>query len=118
MKLETRPRELLENFILLLAPFAPHLAEELWEKTGHTNSLAYESWPTFDPAKTIEDTVEVVIQVNGKVRSKISVANGTAESELQELASKDENVQRHLAGKQLVRAIVVKNKLVNFVIRN
>jgi leucyl-tRNA synthetase len=118
MKLEVRPKRQLENFLLLLAPFAPHIAEELWQKTGHSHSLAYESWPEFDPQKTIEDMVEVVVQVNGKVRAKISVANGTPEGQLEELAAKDENVQRHITGKQLVKAIIVKNKLVNFVIRN
>ena len=118
MKLQTRPRNLLQDFILLLAPFAPHIAEELWEIMGHSGSLAYQRWPEYERAKTIEDTVEVVVQVNGKVRSKISVPNGTLESELQELASKDENVQRHIAGKHLVKAVVVKNKLVNFVVRN
>ena len=116
MKQEQKPRRLLENFILLVAPFAPHLAEELWQKLGHTMSLAYEAWPVFDPSKIIEDTIEVVFQVNGKVRSKVQVALNTAEGELEALAKSDTHVQRHLDGKQIKRTIVVKNKLVNIVV--
>lgn len=116
MKLEQKPRAILEQFVLLLAPFAPHLAEELWQRLGHGKSLAYEPWPSYDPAKTIEETVEVVFQVNGKVRSKVQVALGTPENELEQMALSDTHVKRHVDGKRITRTVVVKNKLVNFVV--
>jgi leucyl-tRNA synthetase len=116
MKLERKPRGILEQFVLLLAPFAPHLAEELWQRLGHEKTLAYEPWPSYDPAKTIEETVEVVFQVNGKVRSKVQVAIDTAETELERMALSDAHVKRHIDGKRLARTVVVKNKLVNFVV--
>jgi leucyl-tRNA synthetase len=117
MKAETKPRQLLEPFVLLLAPFAPHLAEELWEKFGHAASLTSEPWPAYDPAKLQLSTVEVVIQVNGKVRSKIEAGVDSLEKDLEALALADPNVRRHMEGKSLVKAVVVKNKLVNLVVR-
>ena len=117
MKSDQRPRAILEPFILLLAPFAPHIAEELWSALGHTLSLSFESWPSYDPAKIASDTVEVVLQVNGKLRSKMLAAMDAGEQELERAALGDENVKRHLEGKQMVRVIVVKNKLVNVVVR-
>jgi leucyl-tRNA synthetase len=116
MKLEVRPRKLMENFVLLLSPFAPHIAEELWEKFGHSNSTAYEPWPAYDESKCAESTVEVVLQVNGKIRSKVSVAKDTANEELERLAFGDANIQRHIDGKRIIKKIVVPNKLVNIVI--
>jgi leucyl-tRNA synthetase len=118
MKVEARPRRFIESFVLLLAPFAPHVAEELWERFGHTESLAYEPWPTYEESKTIEETVEVVFQVNGKVRSKVQVALGTGEQELEQMALSDTHVRRHVDGKQIARTVVVKNKLVNLVVSN
>jgi leucyl-tRNA synthetase len=117
MKSESRPRQLLEPFVLLLAPFAPHIAEELWEKLGHACSLTHEPWPSFDPAKLRRSTVEVVLQVNGKVRSKIEAELDLPEGDLEALCRADENVRRHLEGKTVVKAIVVKNRLVNLVVR-
>jgi leucyl-tRNA synthetase len=116
MKLDELPRETLEQFVLLLSPFAPHLSEELWLILGHQTSLAYEPWPGFDAVKTIEEKVEIVLQVNGKVRSKLEVAQGTSDKELEKMAFLDPNIQRHTEGKRIVRAIVVKNKLVNVVV--
>jgi leucyl-tRNA synthetase len=117
MKTETRPRQLLEPFILLIAPFAPHLAEEVWQKLGHTTSLAYEPWPVFDPAKLEEGSVEVVVQMNGKLRAKLTVAKDTSEHDLESLCLADENVKRHLDGKSIVKLIVIKNRLVNIVVK-
>ncbi|MFH0988464.1 MAG: leucine--tRNA ligase [bacterium] len=116
MKQEQRPKPLLEGFILLLAPFAPHLAEELWQRMGHTKSLAYENWPIYDAAKAKENVIEVVVQVNGKLRSKISVPLDTVEKELELLALTDVNVKRHMEGQNVIKVIVVKNKLVNIVV--
>ncbi len=117
MKAEERPRAMLDQFILLVAPFAPHLAEELWSRFGHTASLALEPWPVFDPAKIATSTVEVVLQVNGKVRSKMAVAVGMDDAGLEAAARADEAIRKHLEGKQVVRVIVVKDKLVNIVVR-
>ncbi len=116
MKLEIRPRRQLESFVLLLAPFAPHLAEELWEKLGHANTLAYESWPVYDKEKCAELKIEVVLQINGKIRGKVIVAKDTPNSELERLALIDANIQRYTDGKRIVKKIVVPNKLVNIVI--
>jgi leucyl-tRNA synthetase len=117
MKTELRPRAILEPFVLLLAPFAPHIAEELWQRLGHTESLAHEAWPAFDAAKIASDTLEVVLQVNGKLRGKLTVPAGIGEEELKSRAATDETVQKHTAGKQIVKMIVVKDKLVNIVVR-
>jgi leucyl-tRNA synthetase len=116
MKLEKLPRRELEQFLLLLAPFAPHIAEELWEQMGHERSLAYEPWPRYDAQKTLEDQVEIVLQVNGKVRGKLLIPQGADQANVEKLAREDANVQRHLEGKQVRRVIVVPNKIVNIVV--
>jgi leucyl-tRNA synthetase len=117
MKSETTPRSIVEQFVIVLSPFAPHIAEELWQKLGHTRSLTYESWPVYDPAKLEETTVEIVLQVNGKIRSKLSVAKDTAEHELETLCLADDNVRKFIDGKKIVKKIIVKNKLVNLVVQ-
>jgi leucyl-tRNA synthetase len=118
MKLEQLPRREVEQFVLLLSPFAPHLCEELWERTGHTKSLAYKTWPVYDREKIVEENVEIVLQVNGKVRSRLLVPQGTSEKQLEEMAQQDPNIQRHTNGKRIARTIVVRNKLVNIVLAN
>ncbi|HXI85369.1 MAG TPA: leucine--tRNA ligase [Verrucomicrobiae bacterium] len=110
---EERPRKLLEPFILVLAPYAPHLAEELWEKLGHKQTLAYEPWPAFDEALLKENTVTVILQVNGKVRDRMDVPAQISREELEKLALANGRVQEHLAGKQIKKIIVVPGKLVN-----
>jgi leucyl-tRNA synthetase len=116
MKLEVRPRKLLENFVLLLSPFAPHTAEELWEKLGHSKSTAYEAWPVYEDAKCAESTIEVVLQINGKIRSKIAVPKDTSDIELEQLAFDDANIKRYTDGKRIIKKIILPNKLVNIVI--
>jgi leucyl-tRNA synthetase len=113
--LAEKPRSVLEPFVLLLSPFAPHLAEELWRALGHAGTLAYEPWPEYDPALAREDEVEVPVQVNGKLRSKLKVPAGTAESALREAALADGRVKELIAGKQVRKVIVVPGKLVNIV---
>jgi len=115
-KLQKKPRGIMDQFILLLAPFAPHVSEEIWRRLGHPTSLVYAPWPDYDHAKTIESTVEVVFQVNGKVRSRMQVAAGTPEPELEKLALADTNMLRHLDGKKIIKRIVVKDRLVNLVV--
>ena len=114
--LDRRPRALVEPFVQVLSPFAPHLAEELWQRLGHGESLAYEPWPDFDPALTQTDTVTVAVQVNGKLRATLDLPRGTDQTTAQEAALADERVRRHIDGKALRKAIYVKDKLLNLVI--
>jgi len=107
----------LESLIQLIAPFAPHIAEELWEQLGGEGSVHVASWPTYDDAQLIEETVTVAVQVNGKLRGTVQVATGSEEAAAVELAQVDERVKAHLDGKQIVKTIYVPNKLLNFVVR-
>jgi leucyl-tRNA synthetase len=113
---DLKPRAAMETFVLLLSPFAPHLAEELWEKLGHAHSLAYAAWPAYDSAKLATETVEMVVQINGKVRSKFHVPVDTDEAALKPMVLNDANVKRHLEGRTIVKMVVVKNKLVSLVV--
>jgi leucyl-tRNA synthetase len=108
--------ELAENFTLMLAPFAPHLAEELWEKLGHHKSLARRPWPTFDPAKLVDTTMEIPVQVNGKLRDLIVVAVDASEADILAQASAAEKVAPYLTGKTIRKQLYVPKKLVNFVV--
>jgi len=114
---DPRPLRAMETFVLLLSPFAPHIAEELWQITGHEGTLAYVPWPQYDEDKAREEEVEIVVQVNGKVRSKFSAARETPEAELEKLALGEGGVQQHVSGKQVVKIITVKNRLVNIVVK-
>jgi leucyl-tRNA synthetase len=115
-RLEVRPRAVLEPFVLLLSPFAPHLAEELWQALGHPKTLAYEPWPKSDPALMRVDEIEVPVQVNGKVRGKLTVPADIDDDALKERALADERVRAAVAGKRVVKVIVVPRKLVNIVV--
>ncbi len=115
-KLEVRPRAALEPFVLLLAPFAPHLAEELWQALGHTTTLAYEPWPKFDPGFVKAEVIEVPVQINGKLRAKLTVPVATSEDALREAALGDEKVREAIGGKTVRKVIVVQRKLVNIVV--
>ncbi len=116
MKLETRSRKTMETFILLLAPFAPHIAEELWQRLGHKKSLVYESWPAYDEQYLKESEVEIVIQVVDKIRSRMTVPKGLEEGKLKEKVLADENVRKWLDGKQVRKFIVVPDRLVNIIV--
>jgi leucyl-tRNA synthetase len=116
-KSDLRPRQILEPFVLLLAPFAPHLSEELWQKLGHRESLVCEPWPAYDEAKLQQTTVEVVLQVNGKLRSRMAAPVDTPANELEARALHDPGVRKYVEGKTVVKAIVVVNKLVNIVVK-
>jgi leucyl-tRNA synthetase len=115
-KWPSMPRSVAEPFVLLLAPLAPHLAEELWQRLGHNESLAYHAWPVADAALLKADVLEIPVQVNGKVRGKISVPAEAQESEVIEIAKADQNVGKHLAGQSVKRAIYVRGRIVNFVV--
>jgi leucyl-tRNA synthetase len=102
------------TFVLLLSPLAPHLGEELWEALGHARTLAYEPWPTYDPALLVDDELEIPVQVNGKIRARIRVA-ASAGTEVVESAAR-EAVAAQLDGKEIKKRVVVPGKLVNFVV--
>jgi leucyl-tRNA synthetase len=115
-KVEKRPRQVLEPFVLLLAPYAPHVAEELWRVLGHADTLAYEPWPEYDPALTKADEIEVPVQVNGKLRAKLTVPAEIGNDELEKRALADAKVKEQIAGKTVKKVIVVPRKLVNIVV--
>jgi leucyl-tRNA synthetase len=116
MPLIVRPRSVVETLVLLLSPFAPHLAEELWSALGHSETLAYEAWPAYDPALTRADMVEIPVQVNGKLRSKVQVPAGTNEEGLRTAALGDDRIRTLIDGKTIRKVIVVAGKLVNIVV--
>ncbi len=106
------------NLIALVAPFAPHLAEEVWEMCGQRESIfSKPNWPDYDDTAVAAEEVTVVAQINGKIRAKFVVPAGTTEDALKEMALSDDNIKKHMNDKQLIKAIVVKDKLVNFVVR-
>lgn len=105
------------TLVQLIAPFAPHMAEELWQLLGKTGSVHISKWPTFDPSKIIDDTITVVGQVNGKVRAKFEVARDTDKATLLELCKNDEKIQKFLESKTIIKEIFVPNKLVNLVVK-
>ncbi|MGE5554455.1 MAG: leucine--tRNA ligase [Betaproteobacteria bacterium] len=110
-------REVAENLVKLLAPFAPHIAEELWEALGHRTSVHLESWPSYDPAALTADEVEIVVQVNGKVRDRITVPTDLDQEALRAAALASARIREFTAGKTLVNVVVVPGKLVNVVVR-
>ena len=107
----------MESFVLMLAPQAPHIAEELWERLGHTDSLTYAPWPTYDEAMTQDNEMEIVVQVLGKKRANIMVATNATKEDVLSAAKANENVATHLNGKEIVKEIYVPNRLVNFVVK-
>jgi len=115
-KLKTRPRALLEPFVLLLSPFAPHIAEELWERLGKAPSVATQPWPEYDPVLVARDRLTIPIQVNGKLRSKIEVPADSSEEQVVRLARQDAKLSEWLQGKTPRKVIYVEKKLVNFVV--
>ena len=117
MKMDKRYREPCETFVKLLHPFAPHIAEEMWSILGHNESLTNVAWPEADHSKAVENTVEVVFQVNGKVRAKASVAKDMDKAALEKLAMDNDRVKEFMNGKTVVKSIVVPGKLVNIVVK-
>lgn len=116
-KAEVIPTAYAEGFVKMLAPMAPHIAEELWKLLGHEGTLSYEQWPTYDESKLVDDEVEVAVQVAGKVRAKIVVAKDASKEDIEKIALADEKVQEYMAGKNLVKVIVIPGKLVNIVVK-
>ncbi|MFE5472051.1 leucine--tRNA ligase [Bacillus safensis] len=114
-KADTLPKEYAEGFVKLLSPIAPHLAEELWNKLGHEGSISYEAWPQYDESKLVDDEVEIVVQLNGKVKAKLTVPAEATREQLEELAKNDARVKEQLEGKTIRKVIAVPGKLVNIV---
>ncbi|MHC4763337.1 MAG: leucine--tRNA ligase [Planctomycetota bacterium] len=113
---EVRPRDVLEKFILILAPFAPHIAEELWEKLGHTKSLAYEPWPEYDSELIKEKEVELAVQIQGKIKDRIVVSADADEEQIKQAALASEKIIAAMAGKPAKKIIVIKSRLVNILV--
>jgi leucyl-tRNA synthetase len=114
-KAEKLPRSVMERFVLVLAPFAPHLAEELWQRLGHTESLAYHPWPAYDEALTKDNEVELAVQVNSKLRARIVVPADASQDHVLNLARQE--VAEHLAGKTVAKEVVVPGRLVNLIVK-
>ena len=110
-------KETVLDFIRLLAPFAPHFSEEQWNIMGMTTSVFNESWPTFDASALVKDEVEIAIQINGKIKSRINVASNLTEDEIKEAALNDSTIKENTQGKNIVKVIVIKGRLVNIVVK-
>ena len=111
------PRAYAEGFIKLLNPITPFMTEEIWEKLGHNESIANEPWPTYDEAKTIENEKTIGIQVNGKLRGEITISTEDSEEIIKEKSLQNENVLKHIDGKEIVKIIIIKGKIVNIVVK-
>ena len=111
------PKEYAEGFIKLLNPVAPHITEEIWNRFGHNNTITYEAWPTYDETKLVEDTIEIPVQINGKVRATISISVGASQDDVKNTVHQNSNIQSQIDGKTVVKEIYVKNKIYNIVVK-
>lgn len=114
-KVDDLPVEYMKGFVKMIAPIMPHMAEELWSQFGESDTITYQPWPTYDPKALVEDEVEMIVQVNGKVRAKIKMAKDTDRDEAQQLGLANEHVKKFTDGKDIKKVIVVPNKIVNIV---
>lgn len=114
-KADSLPMVYMEGLVKLLSPIVPHVAEEIWQIMGHDETITYEAWPTYDENKLVQDTVQVILQVNGKVRSKVEVEKDLDQAELEKIALADERIQQWTAEKDIKKVIVIPNKIVNIV---
>ena len=111
------PKKYAEGFVKLLSPVVPHIAEELWNRFGHDNTITYEAWPTYDESKLVDESVEIPVQVNGKVRATVQINVDAEEEEVKNVVHESKNVQAQLEGKTVVKEIYVKNKIYNIVVK-
>jgi leucyl-tRNA synthetase len=114
-KTDVLPKEYMQGFLKLIAPLTPHIAEELWSKLGGSGTVSYEAWPSYEESKLVDDEIEIVVQINGKVRAKLKVPAETTREGLQDLAMEDSKVQEQIEGKTVRKVIAVPGKLVNIV---
>lgn len=111
------PKEYMEGLVKMLNPISPHITEELWSILGHEGTIAYEAWPVYDESKLVQTEFDIAVQVNGKLRGTIIISVNDTEDEIKEKALSNENVKRHTEGKEIVKVIVIKNKIVNIVVK-
>jgi leucyl-tRNA synthetase len=110
-------REVVKDLVMLIAPFAPHFAEEMWEKLGYKNSIFTSTWPAFDEQALIRDTIEIAVQINGQVKFRINIPSDADNQQVQDMVTSDENYEAYLAGRNLVKFIYVKGRLANLVVK-
>ena len=115
-KQDTLPDAMWSDFVKMLSVYAPHLGEELWQKLGHDDTIAYEPWPRFNESDLTDDVKTIVVMVNGKLRGKFEAASGAPKAELEAAAKTADGVEKFLEGKKIVKTVIVENKLVNFVV--
>ena len=111
------PKNYAEGLIKMLSCICPHIGEEIWQQMGHTDTIAYEEWPAYDESKTADNTIEVAVQINGKIKAKISIPAEMEQAEVLKTAKSDENVIKACEGKNIVKEIYVKGRLVNIVVK-
>jgi len=114
-KANTIYKPYVEGFVKMLAPIAPHVSEELWQRLGNQETITYQPWPTYNASLLVDDEIEIVVQVNGKVRAKINIPKDLSKEDMQELALQNENVKLSIEGKEIKKVIAVPQKLVNIV---
>ena len=110
-------KEQAEGLVKMLSCICPHIGEEMWQILGHDNTIAYEPWPTYDESKTADDVIEIIVQINGKLRGKISVPVDMPKEDVLALAKADDKVKASIEGKTVVKEIVVPGKIVNIVVK-
>jgi leucyl-tRNA synthetase len=113
---DIKPLNAMKDFVLCLSPFAPHICEELWRILGNTDSVVLQSYPDYDENKIVKQSIEMVIQVTSKIRSKMTVAPGMTQEQVQELALADVNVQKFMENKPVRKVIFVQDKLINIIV--
>ena len=116
-KVDDLPVEYMEGFVKMISPLVPHMAEEIWSHFHESDTIACQPWPTYDENELVEDEVDIVVQVNGKVRAKIKMARDIDQQDAEDIALADDNVKAHVAGKEVVKVIVIPNRIVNIVVK-
>lgn len=116
-KVDDLPVEYMEGFVKMISPLVPHMTEEIWSHFHESDTIAYQPWPTYDENELVEDEVDIVVQVNGKVRAKIKMARDIDQQDAEDISLADDNVKAHVAGKEVVKVIVIPNRIVNIVVK-
>ena len=116
-KVDDLPLEYMEGFVKMIAPLMPHLAEELWSQFNESETITYQPWPTYDEKALVEDEVEMIVQVNGKVRAKIKMAKDADNKDVEDAALANEHVHSFVDGKDVKKVIVIPNRIVNIVVK-